>query len=312
MKNLFLAVFLFFAVVAGSAQNQANLKLNPEKNKVYRFRTTSEQSISQTINGIQQNTGIDNYAVTSFKMVDATPEFLIAEIRFDTIITKVNAMGNINTFNSVSKGNMGSEDINEVMACVLNRLSNNALFTKMDYTGKVIEIINAEMLYGIIMKDADSIKGQTAPMIRTQIENMVSKDALKTMAESLTNYLPGKQVGSGEKWQVTSTTSSGGMAFEVITGYNLNSINGNSAIITAESDIKPASGAKPIDYGAAQVTYYEVKGLSKSKLIVDTTTGLIIENTSKNSISGDLDVNVQGNNMQIPMVMSGESKTVAF
>ena len=37
---------------------------------------------------------------------------------------------------SVSEGNIKSTETADVMSCIMNRLSKNALYVKMDFTGK--------------------------------------------------------------------------------------------------------------------------------------------------------------------------------
>jgi hypothetical protein len=141
---------------------------------------------------------------------------------------------------------------------------------------------------------------------------MVSDNAFKSMVASFTNYLPGKQIATGEKWEVSLTIHSGGMSLDVITNYTLNGIKENSANITAESNIKASENAEPMKYSGAIITYGEITGLSKSNMIVDTRTGLLLESTEKSHITGNLNVTAQAVNMQIPMEISSNSNVIAL
>ena len=132
------------------------------------------------------------------------------------------------------------------------------------------------------------------------------------MIETLTGNLPGKQVAKGDKWDRTVNTNSGGMSLDIITNYSLNTLQGNSANVTAESNIQASPNAEPIDYGTAKVSYGELKGLGKINMVLDTKTGLLISNSSKTHVSGNLSISVQGMNMQMPMDMDIESKVVAL
>jgi hypothetical protein len=296
------------------AQNSVNLKMNLEKNKVYRFSSASEQTILQTVNGNQQTIESKTNNTVSLKMVDATADFMITEVRFDTLISNTNSMGKTVNISSVSEGNIKSTETADVMSCIMNRLSKNALYIKMDFAGKVLEIVNSKMLSDVIMKDTSSItiSGQMASAVKTQIKNMISDKTLKTMVEMFTYYLPGKQVSTGDNWNVTLKTSSGGMTLDIITSYHLDGVNGNTANITAESNIKAAENADPIESGGAKITYDDIKGLSKSNMVIDIRTGLVVEDKTKTHIAGNLGVNVQGMSMQIPMDINGESKVIAL
>ncbi len=296
------------------AQNNVNLKMNLEKNKVYRFSSVSEQTIIQTVNGNQQTIeSKTNYAV-SLKMVDATADFMVTEVHFDTLITNTNSMGKMVNISSVNEGNIKSTETADVMSYIMNRMSKNALYIKMDFAGKVLEIVNSKMLSDVIMKDTSSIT-LTDPIgsgIKSQIKNLISDNTLKTMVEMFTHYLPGKQVSKGDKWNVTVSTNSGGMILDIITDYHLDGINGNAANITAESNIKAAENAAPMIAGGATITYDDIKGLSKSTMVIDTRTGLLVEDTAKIHIAGNLGVSAPGMSMQIPMDINGTSKVIAL
>jgi hypothetical protein len=296
------------------AQNSVSLKMNLEKNKVYRFSSASEQTVSQTINGNQQNTDSKSNSTISIKMVDATADFMITEVRFDTIIYNTNSMGKTSIISSVKEGDIKSAETADVMSCIMNRLSKNALYIKMDYTGKVLEIVNSKMLSDVIMKDTSSItlSGPMASGVKTQITNMVSDKSLKTMVEMYTYYLPGKQVSAGDNWSVTLTTTSGGMALDVITDYHLDGINANNANITAESKIKAAENAGPMLAGGAKITYDDINGLTKSNMVIDIRTGLMTEEKAKTHIAGNLGVSGPGFSMQIPMDINGSSKVISL
>jgi hypothetical protein len=312
MKTTSLLLVFVLSGISVIAQNNADLKLNPEKNVPYRFRSSSEQTISQTVNGIQQNTSVTSSSTLTLKMVDATPDFSIAEVRFDTINTTTNAMGVTTVINSAVEGKISSANMSDVMSCIMNRLSKNALYVKMDPTGKVIELINARMLSDIILKDTNSVTGQTAPMIKMQIRNMINEKALTAMVESFTYNLPGRSIAVGEKWDVTTTSGASGMSLDIMTSYLLNDITGNDADITAESNIKASDNAAPMEYSGARITYGDLKGISKSNLTLNVRTGLPIDSKAKTRISGNLNVSAQGMEMQIPMEINIESRLMAI
>ncbi len=314
MKKLLLSSTAVLFCISVLAQNSVNLKMNLEKNKVYRFSSVSEQTIIQTVNGSQQTVESKTNYTISIKMIDATADFMIAEIRFDTLITNTNSMGKTTSMSSVSEGNIKSAETGEVISSIMNRLSKNAIYTKIDFTGKVLEVVNAKMLSDVIMKDTSSITltGPLASGVKTQIKNMVSDNTLKTMIETFTRYLPGKQVSASDNWNVTISTNSGGMLLDIITDYHLDRVNGNAANITAESNIKAALNATPMLSGGAKITYDDIKGLSKSSIIIDINTGLIVEDKSKTHIAGNLGVTGPGFSMQIPMDITGESKVIAL
>ena len=314
MKKIVLICIAVLFCISIQSQNAANLKMNLEKNKVYRLKSVSEQAITQTVNGIQQTTESKVNYTLSLKMIDATADFMITEVHFDTLITNTNSMGKMILISSVKEGDIKSAETADVMSYIMNRLSKNALYVKMDFTGKPFEIVNSKMLSDLILKDTSSITltGPTAAAVKKEIINSISDNSLKTMIGMFTWCLPGKQVSTGDDWNVTQQMNSGGMMLDIVTSYHLDGLNGNNANITVESNIKAAENADPIESGGAKVTYDDLKGLSKSNMVIDIRTGLIIEDKAKTHITGTLDISAPGFSMQMPMDINGESKTIVL
>lgn len=314
MKKILLSVIAILFCISVMAQNSASLKMNLEKNKVYLLKSVSEQTVTQTVNGNQQTVDSRVDYTLSLKMIDVTPDFMITEIHFDTLVINTNSMGKTASINSTVEGDIKSSETSDIMSCIMNRLSKNALYVKMDFTGKPVEIVNAKMLSDLVMKDTSSITltGPMAAAIQTQIAGTISDDNLKTMISSFTWRLPGKQVSTGDTWNITEQTNSGGMTLDIITTYHLDGINGNYANLTVESNIKAAENAAPIQSGGATVTYDNLTGLSKSNMVIDIRTGLIVEEKSKTRISGTLGISAPGFSMQMPMDINGETKVIAL
>jgi len=314
MKKIMLSCTAIMFCAAILAQNPANLKMNLEKNKVYRLKSVSEQTITQTINGVQQTTESKVNYTMSLKMIDATADYLITEVRFDTLITYTNAMGKTDSFSSVSEGDIKSAETADVLSCIMNRLSKNAIYVKMDFTGKPFEIVNLKMLSDMVLKDTSSITltGPTAAAVKKQMISSVSDSDLKTMIGMFTWQLPGKQVTVGDSWNITQQLNSGGMLLDIITTYHLDGTDGNNAKVTVESNIRTAANALPIESGGATVTYDDIKGLSKSTLLIDMRTGLKVEDVGKTHITGNLGISAPGFSMQMPMDINGTSKVISL
>ena len=314
MKKILFALLVVLSGVPVMSQNAVMLKMNLEKNKVYRLSNSSEQTITQTVNGIPQIVESQTRNSATFKMLEATPEFMVAEVRVDTMISKTNAMGKTTLMSSDLEGNIASKETADVISSVMNKLARNTLYVKIDYTGGVKEIINARMIAEMIARDTSlvTLEGPVGSAIKGQITGMVSESSLKTIVESFAGYLPGKSVNTGEKWSQSRSTSTGGMLLDIVTEYKLDRINNGMAEITAESAIKAAANATPLKSGPATVTYDNLQGRSKSTLVLDAASGLVINETAKTHISGNLGVSAQGMSLTIPMDISSESRTVSI
>jgi len=312
-KILFISVFTLFCL-AGMAQNNATLKLNPEKNKTYRLSLSSEQTTSQTVQGMTQNVESNTRYVISMKMMDTTPDFLVTEVRFDTIEVRSNAMGRVTNMSSAREGDVTSKETSDLLSYFMNKLSKNALFVKIDYAGHVVDIVNAGMLSDIVLKDTASITltGMMGDALKKEIVNMFSTNSLKNMIESLIWNLPGQEVSTGSNWQIIQKMTYGGMNLDIVNSYKLDNLKEQAATIAAQADIKAAANATPLNSGGATVTYDDLKGMSKTTLVVDAQTGLPIESSGKTTISGNLGVSAPGVSMQIPLTINGETRIKAL
>jgi hypothetical protein len=230
------------------------------------------------------------------------------------MIIRSNAMGKTTLISSATEGNIASSETGEIMSSVMHKLCQNPLYIKMDWSGKVLETVNIQMLSAIVLRDTSAITltGPVGDALKKQIPGMVSEQSLKTMVEMFTYNLPGKEVVSGEKWTTSQPMNSSGMNLNIVTDYQLEKITGERAELTAEANISAAANAVPIQSGPATVSYDDLKGLSKSTLVIDPRTGLPIEIKSKTHITGNLGVSGPGFSMTMPMEINGETKVTAI
>jgi hypothetical protein len=261
---------------------------------------------------MDQTTSTDSRTYFSIKMIDASQGFIIAEARFDSILTKSNSMGQVVNINSNLEGNMASKEMSDVMSCIMHRICKNPLYVKLEPTGKVTDIVNLAMLQDLVLKDTSLITGAMAPVIKMQAVNAVGRDQLLSMIQNFTYFLPAKDVKPGEKWSISDPLNAGGMSLVVNSDYILQTVSDNSAAIEGESSVKAAENAKPMEFSGAKISYDNIMGLSKSSIIVDTATGFVKENKSKMSMTGNLGVAVQGMNMEIPMKVDSETTVAAI
>lgn len=309
MKSMFtltIAAFLSCSLFAQSA----NLKYQLEKNKVYRVKAVSDQDMSQTMNGNQISSDISSSMILSFKATDSDANLISADVRFDSMAVETNMPGMSMYMNSAKPGKAGSQGPSDIMSSMLSRLSHCILHVKMTYGGNIAEITNFKSVRDSTVGGIDSLQGQMSKMIQAQAKNMVSEGALKGMIESVTAYLPGKEVKAGDKWETRFTQSAGGGSMLIVNSLNLKKVAGTNAEISCESTIEPAN-QNPMEMNGAQITS-DLRGMSKTSLTVDITTGWIRKGSSKNHTQGTLFIKMAGNDMQMPMEVDGTTEITAL
>ncbi len=192
MKSL-VSVFLLTALsISIHAQNKADLTYHLELNKVYRAKNTAIQNTNQTVMGNQQSIQTNNTMVISLKPLKQMDNEMIAEIKFDTIITIISQPQM--EINSSRPGDLNSSDPSKIMEAILHRMSNSTFLARMTNTGRVVQFMNLEPVVSEIMQGTDTLKGQTASFILQRARTMMEEKSLRTMVEAFTAFLPGKEV----------------------------------------------------------------------------------------------------------------------
>ncbi|MBN1950533.1 MAG: hypothetical protein JW801_04975 [Bacteroidales bacterium] len=307
MKTLYTLLLAIIISVTALAQNKADLKYNLELNKVYRVKNIAIQSMVQTVQGNEQNIETSNTVVFSLKPLKILEGEMIAEVRFDTIITLV-SMPPMEV-NSSNPGDINSSDAGEIMTCIMNRMSNSTFLVEMTNTGRVVKFMNLAAMQSGILQGIDSLKGPMAAGIQERAKMLVEESALKGMIESVTVYLPGREVKTGETWDILMDLSSGGMTMGTTTTFKLQDIEKGVAVLS--SDIVIESKPVPMETNGMKITP-DISGLGKSTLNVDTGTGWIVSGTARQQMKGELSLSAPGGSMQIPIQINSESEFIAI
>lgn len=302
--SFFIAVLVSMSV---SAQKKADLVYNLEVNKTYRVKSISSQNTTQTVMGNEQVIQTNNTAVISIKPLKQTEGEMIAEVRFDTMITIISQPPM--EINSANPGDLKSSDPAKAMECIMNRMSNSTFLIKMTNTGHVTEFMNLEPTAASILQGVDSLQGQVAMIVSQRAALMVEEKALKSMIESVTAYLPGTKVKVGDKWEITLPISGGGMDMTMEGIYKLENLDNTTADISGDLVIESAPNV--MEMNGAQITP-DLRGLGKTELTIDTETGWIISGKGKQTMKGELNVSAQGGTMTIPMEIITDSEIVAL
>ncbi len=306
-KTLLSYILLTVVAFAGIAQKKTDLTYNLELNKIYSAKNTSLQNTTQTVMGKEQSTQTQTTLVVSLKPLKQMKGEMIAEIKFDTIITLI-SMPQME-INSSRPGDLNSSDPGKIMECILHRMSNSTFLARMTNTGRVIGFMNLEPVTSEIMQGTDSIQGQSASFIMQRVKTMLEEKSLKSMVEAFTAYLPGSEVQTGDTWKINMNASGGGMDMTLNGDYKLEKLEKKSAMITGDITIESAPGTMEIN--GARITP-DLRGLGKSELTIDPETGWIKHGTSKQQMKGELNVNAQGNSMTIPMEINTDTEITAI
>jgi hypothetical protein len=300
--TLILAVAaLISSITSGAAPI---LKLNLEKGKEYKLKSTSSQTVEMTMNGTQILTEVNNTSSVKYLVDSIEANYMILKITFDSIITNVKNPYKSSKINTNKQGNPRNPD--DLMNNVMRALVKNPMKVKMSYSGKVIEIINLKAITDSAMKQMDSLPEATKGQMKPAVEGAVSMDMLKTMVESPFGYLSGNMISSGDKWEAKNTIKPNGMELSIDTKYKCKSLTNNNAELTGDVAIESPENAV-MTMNGMQVPY-ELRGMGTSEVKVDLNTGWIIKSQGRQKMQGSMTFN--GNAMPMNIETKFEAEAV--
>lgn len=303
MKKFTLLLIACLTYAFLTAQS-TELKYNLEANKTYRLKNSSVDNTTAQGMNTESKTDI----VISIKPINLEEDFFIASVKFDTmnITNSMPAM----KIESANEGDLTSSDPTVALNAIINRLCSNELIVRLDYTGKVLDVVNYDAVSKNIFTGIDQLEGQTKTVVEMQANIMASKDMISSMIEGTLHILPGKEVNTGDEWKIELLISAGGMKMKITTDYKLTSIDGNKATVEGKNVIVPASD-EPMMMNGMSITS-NIQGMGKINYIVDTETGFIISGSSEMQSSGTNTINAQGQTVEVQVEKISESTIKAL
>ena len=295
MKKI-LSISIAFLLSYSITAQTVNLKLNLEKDKLYRAKSVNDVNMTMTINGEEKSATIKITTVISLKPTGSEADNLLADASIESFDSNFSMPGMFSMeINSTQPGNFHSQNPADIMTALMNRFCKKSLKVKMTPEGKIADISNMKVVTDSVMAGLDTLKGQMVQQILSQAQSMISLTAVKGMIELLTLYLPGKEIKVGDKWESKISQSTNGMNLVTNNSLKLKKINGNEAEITGESTVEPEENSQvPAD----------LRGLGKSTLSIDIKTGWLIKESFQTHMQGSM----QG----MPVEMDATAEVVAL
>jgi hypothetical protein len=184
----------------------------------------------------------------------------------------------------------------------------NALLGKgfsmvMTSQGEIIEINGLNEMYSEMIDDL----GITDEAERQQMEQLIhdqfGEEALKEQMGNIMMKYPEGPVMVGDTWTQSGETSI--MTTLIIeTTYSLSSYEEGVAIFDAKSTITPHPDMEIVDFGYAKIGY-SLSGEQEGKTIVDTNTGLTLNGSMTQTLTGEMTIIMDDEELTVPISIFG-------
>jgi hypothetical protein len=293
MKKI-LAGLLLAATFAGGCKSDevVDLKFNLPAGSNYKFTTTTDQSIDQTMGGSTTSMKQNIIFEMLYKVKSVADGVANIDVSYDRI--KMGMAGGGMDMKWDSRDSAGNNPLLSGMGMLLNKpfqMQTNTL-------GKVISVSGFSAAIEAMMQQ---VSPEAAPMQASLMQSF-SDSAIRKMLGQVTEIYPEQPVKVGDTWKKTMDVTSGPILMMLDNTYKLNSVSGGVANVTVDSKIttKPAG-----DAAAMQGMSINLKGTQKGDMKIEVATGLIQNSTLKQDISGD----ISANGTKIPMSIKSDITT---
>jgi hypothetical protein len=262
----FLLAIIF--MIINCAGPKIDLKFNIKPGSVYSYKVTTEQQISQTIQG---------------KVVDMD-QTIIMEYRYD--VKEINDQGNTvvdivyERIGYMQDGPLGHidykswEDNKEIplLAQGFASLVDQGFTMEISPHGSVVAITGTEKIIDKMIKDMDlpESNGMTEE-IKQGMQNQFGDAALKETMKSMFSIYPDRPVGVGDSWQATWNMSKG---FPMILNntWKLKEINDTEVILDVYTKVESNKEAILSQMGGMEMSY-DLSGEQSGSMVLDRVTG---------------------------------------
>ena len=154
--------------------------------------------------------------------------------------------------------------------------------------------------------------GPLGEILMKDLEQHISKEAIKELTENLMAMYPDKHVGVGDSWSKKVVLSQG-FAMIVERKWTLKERKNGVAVIQVNSVVTPNRKAKPTKTGGPKISY-EFSGKEWGLVQMQESTGLIIDSKINQDMSGQMQTELVGaggkpQTMTIPLKIRGVTTT---
>ena len=260
----------------------------------YYLRFVTEQRISQTVSGRQQYTeqtiglGCD----LDVKNVDPDGNALVSYTYTWVNLIQTAAGGRVE-YDSSDKASPV-----QPMAQGFAVLLDEGFSLKTTPQGRVEEVMGLQTLRDNIERKLP--EGPMKQAMMMGIKQFINEQGIKEMMESSLAIYPEKPVGIGDSWNRTLTLTQGA-AMTLENEWILKDRKDGVSFIEVKSNIKSNPEADPVGIGSAKVSY-ELSGTQQGQIELEESTGRLIRSRINQDISGQIKVEVPGQQTQQPPI----------
>ena len=301
MKKYFIITLLVLLILTmvSCGKKKVDLKLNLKEGNTYSLKSTTDQVISQEIQGqkmdMKQITGM-GYTFNVEKVDEEGNA--TAKITYDSVYFKQESPQASIEYDSKNP----PEEI-PPPALGFAALVGSSVTMVIGPDGTVKDIEGADEMLDSVMEKLPDVGEKE--VYRESLKEQFGDTALKNMMEQQMAIYPDKPVEIGESWSKKMIISSG-VPMTIDNTWTLKSIEDGEVALDVKSDISSNTDGEPIKMGPLEMKYDITEGSQEGTIYLDEETGWVIGGENTQNITGNVTMSAQGQELEIPITM--ESK----
>lgn len=296
MKYTITAIVLIFS----TELKESDLGLNLKVGETYSQSYTSKNTITQTINGIEQVIKMEITGGMDFNVKEKIANGYLIDASYSVLIMKINSPMGEMIFSSESKEN-------DVFSIPMKNIVNKEFNIEMLKNGTIGKIENLDNIFDAMFDSFPEIPAEQKQQILAQLRQAYGEKAFKGNIEMITAIFPDQKVKVGESWKNSVKLESGMPGFMNNT-FTLTQANPDNILIDETSVITTENKDAYVNVNGMP-TRYNLTGKMKTSYKLDPQTNWIVEGTIEQEISGDVEIKDNPNlpgDMSIPMIMTND------
>lgn len=291
-KQVFTLLFALMVPVALLASD-INLRLNVDKGTDAKYNSTTEQVITQTINGMQQvinQNQIFEYTISI--LGKGTEGNLEAKVTFNRIAVDMKMQGMEMSFDSEDESSTSPAN---PQFLVFKAMVDKSVTATISPLGKIIEVKGVEEMRNQMISET----GGGAQAEQT-IGAAITEESIKQMFAGAFITYPEKTINANSTWTENQTIENQ-FVLNTINSYSVLSLNNNEAQLSLSATMSTVPGNKSNMQGM-EVTY-NLFGTTSGTISLNPKTGMITESSMEQNITGNIAGDMMGQKLDIPMAI---------
>lgn len=277
MRKTFLALILLVATAAAFAQKP--LLLNLKKSESYLQKMSSVLKMNQQFGGMDIEVNITNNQDLNFKVVDIKDSLFFFEIVYTKMKLTVNTQG--------MNMEYSSDNNKDKASAILASMVSKPFRATISRTGLVHKIEADSLIKAVVAASGNPDDPQTAAM-SAQIKNSFGEASLRDNIENSLSMFTTAKIAKGSVWS-TKRQLTGQMPLMSNLKFEVVDETPTTYSIKVKSEVSSPKDAPAINNGGMDMKY-SIDGTVDGTIIVDKSTGWIINNTSEQALKGVMNI----------------------